>query len=92
MKFLTIFGGLFCLCFGYVYTLNPHAFDRGAVAIAQAMPAVQSALLPPAGDDVRGSPTVSAQFIDQVLCTYPLGNHSPACGTGQNIYDMGVHY
>ncbi len=41
---------------------------------------------------VQGLPTISAQFIDQLLCTYPIGNHSPACGTGQNIYDLGVQY
>jgi hypothetical protein len=43
-------------------------------------------------DSVQRAPTVSAQFIDQMLCTYPVGNHSPACGTGQNIYNLGVQY
>jgi hypothetical protein len=44
-------------------------------------------------DSVQRAPTVSAQFIDQLLCTYPtIENHSPACGTGQNIYNLGVQY
>jgi hypothetical protein len=44
-------------------------------------------------DSIQGPPTVSAQFIDQLLCTYPTTvNHSPACGTGQNIYNLGVQY
>lgn len=45
----------------------------------------------PAGPDdlaVFGRPTVSASFIDQVLCRY----HSPACGQGQALYDLGRQY
>ena len=35
---------------------------------------------------IVGSPTVSADFIDQVLANH----HSPAIGTGQAFYDLGV--
>jgi hypothetical protein len=35
---------------------------------------------------VRGAPTISADFIDRVLSAYG----SPAAGTGQALYDLGV--
>jgi hypothetical protein len=52
-----------------------------------AIPSSANPLLsgPPSGDSVVGSPTISAQFIDQVLCKYG----SPACGTGQSLYTDG---
>lgn len=37
---------------------------------------------------VVGPPTISADFLNQVLAAY----HSPAAGLGQAIYDLGVHY
>lgn len=40
------------------------------------------------GDVVTGPPSVSAEFIDNVLCAYK----SPACGTGQTFYTYGVTY
>jgi hypothetical protein len=43
---------------------------------------------PPAGDSVVGSPSISAQLIDQLLCKYS----SPACGTGADLYNLGVQY
>jgi hypothetical protein len=46
----------------------------------------QSASAPTAGSSVVGSPTISAQQIDQILCKYG----SPACGTGQDLYSLGV--
>jgi hypothetical protein len=51
-----------------------------------------SALPPPAGSSivggtVVGGPTISAQFVDQMLCKYG----SPACGTGQELYNDGVN-
>jgi Mannosyl-glycoprotein endo-beta-N-acetylglucosaminidase len=42
---------------------------------------------------VQGRPTVSAQFINTVLCTPSTADTpvvSPACGTGQALYDDGV--
>ena len=35
-----------------------------------------------------GSPSISADFIDRVLAAYG----SPAAGTGQALYDLGVEY
>jgi len=37
---------------------------------------------------VLGKPTISANFINQVLAYY----HSPAAGKGQTMYDLGVKY
>lgn len=37
---------------------------------------------------VTGAPTISAEFMDRVLSAYG----SPAAGTGQALYDLGVHY
>ncbi len=37
---------------------------------------------------VLGKPTITAAFINQVLASY----HSPAAGTGQQMYDLGVQY
>jgi hypothetical protein len=37
---------------------------------------------------VTGSPSISADFIDRVLSAYG----SPAAGTGQALYDLGVQY
>jgi hypothetical protein len=36
---------------------------------------------------VAGAPTISADFIDRVLSAYG----SPAAGSGQALYDLGVH-
>jgi hypothetical protein len=43
---------------------------------------------PAQGDSVVGSPTISADFINQVLTKYG----SPAAGTGQDLYDLGQQY
>src|SRR5258706_11588722 len=40
------------------------------------------------GYSVVGPPTISAHFINSVLAA----NHSPAAGTGQELYDLGVQY
>jgi hypothetical protein len=91
MKFLTIFGGLFLLCFGYVYCSNPKAFDK-AVAVAQAMPIIaqpaQPAQLPSSGTSVVGGPSLSAAFINQTL----TNAGSPAAGQGDVFYSMSIKY
>lgn len=50
---------------------------------ARAIPAEQPSLY-----SILGPPTVSADFIDQVLAA----NNSPATGSGQAIYNDGVNY
>src|ERR1700730_3680163 len=42
----------------------------------------------PSSSSVIGRPSVSAAFINKVLVAY----RSPAAGTGQALYDLGVHY
>jgi Mannosyl-glycoprotein endo-beta-N-acetylglucosaminidase len=37
---------------------------------------------------VISSPTITASKIDSILCTA----NSPACGTGRQLYDLGVQY
>lgn len=44
-----------------------------------------SAVLTPPADRLAGPPTVTADFINQVLAS----SHSPAIGTGQALYDLG---
>lgn len=43
---------------------------------------------PPAGDSIVGSPSISADFINQMLTKYG----SPAAGTGQDLYNLGQQY
>lgn len=52
----------------------------------QTSPTAQPAAGPYA---VQGPPTVTAQFIDQLLCKY--GNPG-VCGTGADLYNLGVQY
>ncbi len=40
------------------------------------------------GDSITGPPTISASKIDSVLASY----NSPATGTGQAMYDLGIQY
>lgn len=48
----------------------------------------QSVSSPATGSSVVGSPTITAQQIDQILCKYG----SPACGTGQDLYNLGQQH
>jgi hypothetical protein len=87
-NFLCIFGLLLILCVAYILCLNPKAFSRIA-NIAQAMP-VQSAQPPPpsGGSSVIGGPSLSAQFVNQVLAAAG----SPASGLGQDFYNDSIKY
>jgi hypothetical protein len=86
--FLCIFGVLLVLCVGYVYTQDPHAFDK-AVAVAQAMPIIAQPAQPPSsGTSVVGGPSLSAAFINQTL----TNAGSPAAGQGDVFYSNSVKY
>jgi hypothetical protein len=75
------------ICFAIGLLLLAAVFGSGAMkGVPSAANLLQSG--PPAGSSVVGSPTVSAQFIDQVLCKYS----SPACGTGGSLYSYGQYY
>jgi hypothetical protein len=87
-NFLCIFGLLFLLCVAYVMCLNPHAFDKVG-SVAQALPIIaQPAPAPSSGDSVVGGPSLSAEFINQVLANAG----SPAAGQGDTFYSMSVKY
>lgn len=80
---LSILGLLIILVVGYV-ALN--AMEQAKLPVqAQA----QGQNVAQAQDfSVMGPPSVSAQFIDKVLCEA----QSPACHTGQALYEMGKQY
>jgi hypothetical protein len=63
----------------------PNPFAQPTPAHHHAKPAVRvlSAYLGH-GQDVRGTPTLAASFVNQVLAAA----HSPAQGTGQTLYDL----
>src|SRR5215471_5678988 len=66
---------------------------RGLLAQRPALPrlTIAAPLAVPMTDTsyaVTGSPSISTDFIDRVLTTYG----SPAVGTGQALYDLGVQY
>jgi len=48
----------------------------------------QQSLPPASGSSVVGSPSLSAQQINTILCN----EGSPACGTGQDLYNLGQQY
>jgi hypothetical protein len=58
------------------------AFPRLSVAAPISVPVYNSSYT------LTGSPSISADFIDRVLAAYG----SPAAGTGQALYDLGVEY
>lgn len=74
-EFLLIFGGLLALACAYIYSQGGSPFALAHISPLQ-------------GDSVVGSPTITAQNIDQILCS----NGSPACDTGQEMYALGVQY
>src|SRR5215471_14233367 len=77
--------GCFCLLMGLLLlVLWVSAQFAGDLSPA----ASQVLVLPDYDYPVLGSPTVSAAFIDRVLAAYG----SPAAGTGQALYDLGVEY
>lgn len=77
-NFLAIFVFFFVLCVGYIYSQGGSPFALAGY----------SATLQGGNGSVVGPPTITAQKIDQVLCSAG----SPACGTGQQMYDLGVQY
>jgi hypothetical protein len=62
---------------------NPLKVDSVQLPAAQAQHGRQVST---GGDSVLGSPTIPAGLIDRVLSDYG----SPAAGTGQSLYDLGV--
>jgi len=77
MKLLSLLGLLFLAAVGYGMLMPQTTNAQPQADVSQAS---QMA--------VAQSPTINAHFIDNVLCS----NASPACGTGQALYDGGVQY
>ncbi len=67
---------------GSYSVFNTWENSTGPVAVKTPLP------VHPGPYSVLGKPTISAIFINQVLDSF----HSPAVGTGQQMYDLGVQY
>src|SRR5260370_41789289 len=74
-----------CFLLGLAAVFGPGAVK--GIGIPSAANLLQSGP-PPAGNSVVGSPTITADFINQMLTKYG----SPAAGTGQDLYNLGVQY
>jgi Mannosyl-glycoprotein endo-beta-N-acetylglucosaminidase len=75
------------LCLAGIAALNmttPHHLAATGVAMTIHAPAIMPTV-PGAMHTVYGQPSITASFIDHVLCAAS----SPACGTGQALYDSG---
>jgi len=77
VKILSIVGLLFLLVVGY-----------SALAPQTSQAQQQTSSLQASTMAVTASPTISAHFIDTILCEAS----SPACGTGTDMYSLGTQY
>ena len=64
---------------------NPLHVGNVQLSVAHVQQGAQALL---GEDSVLGSPSIAADLIDRVLSAYG----SPATGTGQSLYDLGVQY
>lgn len=76
-----------------------YAANTGGKPVQASRPGAAGGAIVPRQDDitfdVEGAPSVSALFISNVLCSANQADRpavSPACGTGQALYDLGVKY
>ncbi|MGH2506044.1 MAG: hypothetical protein ACRDHZ_01265, partial [Ktedonobacteraceae bacterium] len=67
---------------GNLQVYNTWEHSSGPIPVQVAVPTN------PGPYSVLGKPTISADFINQVLASY----HSPTAGMGQTLYDLGVKY
>ncbi len=67
---------------GTLQAYNTWEHSNGPIASQTALPSH------PGPYSVLGKPTISADFINQVLAAY----NSPTAGMGQSLYDLGVKY
>lgn len=72
----------------YASLVRSSAIQTPIAQTSQALTHPVQAAHPSGPYSVIGKPTISAQFIDRVLC----GARSPACGKGQALYNYGVQY
>jgi hypothetical protein len=84
LLFLIILGVI-----GWYSGLIPMGMAKLAAAMTPSIgPVPQTALVYPGQHSIQGAPTISAAKIDSILCSAG----SPACGSGQEIYHLGVIY
>lgn len=92
MKAIKDFALLFCLGLALLFVASYAfpAFSKGATLTTHAAPASAHGAAPStsASDSIMRPPSISAQFIDALLCKYS----SPACGKGQALYTIGSQY
>jgi hypothetical protein len=74
------------IALGWYSGLIPAGLAKVAAALSPAAP--QTVLVYPGQHSIQGAPTISAAKIDSILCSAG----SPACGSGQEIYTLGVTY
>jgi hypothetical protein len=67
---------------GSYNVLNQWENSTGPIAAKTPLPVVTGPY------SLLGKPTITADFINRVLASF----HSPAAGTGQQMYDLGVQY
>src|SRR5438067_7735405 len=90
---LTIFLPLSILV-AHVWAFSPgQSSEMVTLGLSLASPAHSSELppvekMPVSGTSILGGPSLSADFINQILATAS----SPAAGTGQGLYDLSVQY
>src|SRR5690348_14910566 len=86
-KFIA-FGAIFAIVLGIVlmFTGPGTKFDHAWQYLTSGNTAQHSVSSPAQGSSVVGSPTISAAKIDQILSNAG----SPAAGTGQDLYNLGV--
>lgn len=76
------------VCLGLAVLAAQNRLDAGASSDQAATSSTYQVTLSANKSSIVGPPTISAAFIDQVL-----GSHnSPATGTGQDLYALGVKY
>lgn len=68
---------------GWQYLINGKLYDQNSPKQSYQPPATGTG-----GSSVVGSPSLSAQQIDKILCNAG----SPACGSGQTFYADGMQY
>jgi hypothetical protein len=73
---------------GGVYSIQVGGADAKSWQEKEPMPAKTPIPTKTGPYAVLGKPTISVNFINQVLASY----HSPAAGKGQTLYDLGVKY
>ncbi len=71
------------VCVLYIMATTPKGTSPKPATVKPQAQAAQSGSY-----TVTGPPSISAPFINTILCTW----HSPTCGKGQTLYNLGIKY